>query len=199
MRCQPLRRALGLRRRNCLAELENNLLGTVWGVVLLGAFGSLLGAVLLWFCHFIVSYFPEVKTRFRWSIINFIGFEIELAEEVEKQLLSNDKQVAFLAYNSDTLQKLNHRFLLFLSVCILTFFVYVSYSISRPLLLSFLIALVIILFAWYFKLLLRYKLYMQSLGFEDIENKVHHILLEQKQRSVRIAKLVRKARSRPKP
>ncbi|GIB25010.1 hypothetical protein VCSRO43_3458 [Vibrio cholerae] len=143
--------------------------------------------------------FPEVKTRFRWSIINFIGFEIELAEEVEKQLLSNDKQVAFLAYNSDTLQKLNHRFLLFLSVCILTFFVYVSYSISRPLLLSFLIALVIILFAWYFKLLLRYKLYMQSLGFDDIENKVHHILLEQKQRSVRIAKLVRKARSRPKP
>lgn len=172
--------------------LNGFLTESISGIILLGAMGSVLGAIFIWIFQKILSHSPEMKDWHRTFISSFIHVEIEISEQVKEMLLSKDKQVAFLTYNADLLQKINHCFILLLVEMALTVSTYATVAIDKPLLLSLMIALVILQTCRYIKLMFRYKLYTNYLGFESLERNARKKTSELNKRAIQRAKMLSK-------
>ncbi|MGR2701785.1 hypothetical protein [Vibrio campbellii] len=177
-----------------LVELEKFFLNTIWGVILLGALGSLLGVLLLKLLKLLSDFMPEAKVRLTHSVMNAVGYEIELSDKIENTLLSQDKHTKFLIYNSDLLQKLNHRFIALCLSLISSGYVYLEYSLTKPELLFTLFGFMFYTGGNYFRHYIRYQFYLDKMGFKDLEVSVKEELQKRKKTSIHIAKRQRQMR-----
>jgi hypothetical protein len=131
--------------------VQDWLLKTVWGVLVLGAIGSIIGAIVIFVLKKITKKVVESKDGIIMRLIYPMGREIEIGEKIRNALGPTGRDGQFLIYHTyQSLGFIFDIFALILSVT-LTAHVAIAYGLERPILLSVIIALNLILFRAFLK------------------------------------------------
>jgi hypothetical protein len=131
--------------------LQAWLIETVWGILLLGAAGSVVGAVIIYLTKRLATKIIESKDVAMMRMLYPLGREVEIGEKIRGVLGPVNRDAQFLVYH--TLQSLGcifDTFALLLSLT-LTAHLAIAYGIDRPVLLSVMIALNFIFFWGFLK------------------------------------------------
>jgi hypothetical protein len=129
-------------------QIQTSLLSTVWGVVLLGAAGSVFGGLFIYLvknlCFFLINkiknHFP--KNRLFYSLYRAIS----LGEKLKNIKKEEHKSYDYLLFVIRTFLSSSVDFILFLLLSLLTAIVAIFFGLERPFLLVTLISITLLSF-----------------------------------------------------
>ncbi|EGR4177549.1 hypothetical protein DDN05_17860 [Vibrio cholerae] len=129
-----------------LVEAQKWLMETIWGIITLGAFGSLLGAFLLYMLKTLLVKFNRSKESLIRSLLYPIFKHSLHGEAMRDQLAPKSADAKYLVYHIENASNAIMSFTIFLVCFSFLGHVLIAYGLERPLLLSFLIAVNILTF-----------------------------------------------------
>ncbi|NIY86118.1 hypothetical protein [Vibrio campbellii] len=143
------------------------LMDSIWGIITLGALGSLFGALILFLLKKTFAKVNSSKDRFLRVLAYPIMRQNFWGEAMRKHIAPNSEDVRYLVYYVERIAYCIMDFVTFLVCVSFLGHVLIAYGLERPLLLSFLIAINIL------TLVSTLKSLMFSDGHqdEDIQNK----------------------------
>ncbi|MFB1095389.1 hypothetical protein ACEWH9_14630 [Vibrio diabolicus] len=125
-------------------EIKKWLMETLLGVITLGAFGSILGSILIYVLRRTGKYLYNSRKKILLKLFYPIGRQIEIGRSVNNQYAPNTEDGQFLVYHVDATASSVIDANIFLCFITLTAHVSIAHGIERPILLSALIALTLI-------------------------------------------------------
>lgn len=142
---------------------------SLFGVLLLGALGSILGAAIISIVRRVIRFLSKHKEYFYLKIVyRFIYIPYESGSRFTK-LVSPSNDAKYILYYITQLAEVIILFFVSLSFFILVSFIILLYGIERPYLLSFIVSIFLLTFFGWF------NSFVRCLGFISVE---HHELMK---------------------
>ncbi len=138
-----------------LQALQDWLTKSVGGILVLGAAGSILGAILISIVKSLTNRLLNSKDKVMLWFLNQYNKEILIGEAVEKTFGASGKDGQFIVYHIARSIDAFGDFIAFMLSLTLVGHVAIAYGIARPFLLSGLIAVSLLLFHYTLKSMLR--------------------------------------------